>query len=818
MNISYNWLKEYIDTDYNARQVADMLTFSGLEVESTQDTESIKGGLDKYFIGKVLTCEKHPNSDHLHITTVDVGKQEPLHIVCGAPNVAAGQLVVVATIGAKVYDNDDCFEIKKSKLRGEVSEGMICSAKELQLSDDNSGILVLEDGLPGTPANEYFKIKHDTILTIGLTANRSDATSHIGVARDLAAIISCQDNKKIELKIPSVEQFKVDSQENDIKITIDENLCGRYSGICISSVEVKESPSWLKEHLNSVGIRPINNIVDVTNFVLMEIGQPLHSFDLDKIKGNTIEVKTLPKDTKFVTLDSLERKLNGQEAMVCNAVEPMCMAGIFGGKDSSITNETKNVFIESAYFVPSVIRKAAKYHQLSTDASFRYERGCDPNITIYALKRAAMLIQSIAGGRISSDIIDVYPKKVERASIDLSFNYLDSLVGQKIERDKIRMILEGLNIEIQTMDDNHLVALVPTNKVDVTRACDIVEEILRIYGYNNIATPQSVKSSLSYTPKPDREKIQTVITYYLADNGFNETMNNSLTPISYYQNNEDYPIEQSVHILNPLSSDLALMRQTLLYGGLESVAFNLNHKISNIKIFEFGNCYKKNIGVDDNLSVDKRYNQTTHLSIMLCGKSSEDSWQVKPKDLDFFYLKNIVYNVLRRLRLDTSDFVQQPKDVNFLSEGITLVNKQSNKVAAILGKVSTEVLKTFDIKAAVYYADIYWDNVIKMMPKKEIQYASISKYPSVRRDLALILDKDISFEQVETIVKGTNKKLIKDVNLFDVYTSLKEVDKKQYAISLMIEDDSKTLTDKQIESVVNSVVKALGDKLGARLR
>ncbi len=818
MNISYNWLKEYIDTDYSANQVADMLTFSGLEVEDIENTVSIKGGLDKYFIGKVLTCEKHPNSDHLHITTVDIGKPEPLHIVCGAPNVAAGQIVVVATIGAKVYDKDDCFEIKKSKLRGEVSEGMICSSKELQLSDDNSGIMVLEEGIPGTPAKDYFKIKQDTILSIGLTANRSDATSHIGVARDLAAIISCRDNKKVELNIPSVEDFKIDTQENDIKITIDESLCGRYSGICISSVEVKESPSWLKEHLNSIGIRPINNIVDITNFVLMEVGQPLHSFDLDKIKGNTIEVKTLPKGTKFTTLDSIERELNGQEAMICNSIEPMCLAGIFGGKDSSITNQTKNVFIESAYFIPSVIRKAAKYHQLSTDASFRYERGCDPNITIYALKRAAMLIKSIAGGRISSNIIDIYPKQIARPRIDLSFAYLDSLVGQQIERDKIKRILEGLNIEIETMDDNRLVALVPTNKVDVTRACDIVEEILRIYGYNNIAISQSLKSSLSYTPKPDREKIQSIITSYLADNGFNETMNNSLTPISYYQNNEDYPIEQSVHILNPLSSDLALMRQTLLYGGLESVAFNLNHKISNIKIFEFGNCYKKNVGVDDNLSVDKRYNQTTHLSIMLCGKSFEDSWQDKPKDLDFFYLKNIVYNVLKRLRIDNSDFKQQDKDVSFLSEGITLVNKQSNKIAAILGKVSMETLKIFDIKSPVYYADIYWDNIIKMMPKKEIQYNSISKFPSVKRDLALVVDKDISFETIETIVKDTNKKLIKNINLFDVYTSLKEVDKKQYAISLTIEDDSKTLTDKQIETVVNNVVKALGDKLGARLR
>lgn len=818
MNISYNWLKEYVPTDHNAQEVADMLTFSGLEVEETKKVESVKGGLDKYFIGKVLTCIAHPNSDHLHITTVDIGQEEPLHIVCGAPNVAAGQIVVIATLGAKIYDNDDCFDIKKSKLRGEISEGMICSEKELQLGNNHDGILVLKDGIPGTPAKEYFNIKDDTILQIGLTANRNDAASHLGVGRDLVAVLAAQKGEKVELKVPSVEDFKIDSKENNINLKIDETLCGRYSGLCISGVEVKESPAWLKEHLNAVGIRPINNIVDITNFVLMEVGQPLHSFDLDKIEGGTIEVKTLPDGKKFITLDGVERKLNGKEAMICNSKEPMCLAGILGGKDSGITEQTKNIFIESAYFNPVVIRKAAKYHRLSTDASFRYERGCDPNITIYALKRAAMLIKSVAGGKITSDIIDVYPKIKERAKIDLEFDYIDAIVGMHMEKDKIKTILEGLNIEIASMDDKHLVALVPTDKVDVTRPCDLVEEILRIYGYDKIDFPKNVKSSLSYTPKPDKEKIQNIITSYLADNGFNETINNSLTPISYYDNNEDFPIDYSVHILNSLSNDLALMRQTLLYGALEVVAFNINHKISNIKTFEVGNCYKKNIGVPNDLGVDKRYAQNKHLAIIVSGKTSEESWQEKPKDLDFFYLKNIVINVFKRLRIDTKNLIQQDKNVTYLSEGITFVNKESKKILAILGKVSSKTLKSFDIKSDIYYADIHWDNVIRIMPKKEVKYENISKFPSVRRDLALIVDKDTTFESVETLVRVCDKKLIKDVNLFDVYTGLKELNKKQYAISLTIQDDNKTLTDKQIEAIVNKVTKILADKLGAKLR
>ncbi len=818
MKISYNWLKQYVPTTHNAQEVADLLTFSGLEVEGLEKIESIKGGLEKYVIGKVLTCVAHPNSDHLHITTVDVGGAEPLHIVCGAPNVAAGQIVVVATIGAKVYDGDECFEIKKSKLRGEPSEGMICSEKELQLSDNHEGIMVLNDGIPGTPAKEYFHLEEDTILEIGLTANRSDATSHIGVGRDLVAILASQRNEKVDLIVPSVEEFKVDNNSKPVTINIDESLCGRYSGVTISNVEVKESPKWLKERLDAVGIRSINNVVDITNFVLMEVGQPLHAFDLDKVQGNEINVKTMPEGTKFVTLDGVERKLNGKEAMVCNAKEPMCLGGIFGGEDSGVTMQTKNIFLESAYFNPVVIRKGAKYHGLSTDASFRYERGADPNITVYALKRAAMLIKELAGGEISCEINDVYPKVIERACIDLSFDYLDSLIGKIIERNKIKDILEGLNIEVKDIDDKHLIALVPTNKVDVTRPCDLAEEILRIYGYNNIDFPYNVKSSLSYNPKPDKEKIQYTITSFLAANGFNETMNNSLSVGAYYENNEDYPAEKSVKILNALSSDLNVMRQTLLYSGLEVLAFNLNRNVSNLKTFEFGNCYQKNIGAPDNLNVEKRFKEEKHLSLFVTGKLSNDSWQGKAQNADFFYLKNIVFNVLQRLRININNIEQKDCEAKYLSQGLSLVNKESKKVIAELGSVNNDLKKRFDIKQDVFYADLNWDAIIKIMPKKEVQYANISKFPAVKRDLALVVDKDTSFASIEQIVKDCDKKLIKSVTLFDEYTKLQEADKKQYAISIILQDEEKTLNAKQIEAVTDKVVKTLEDKIGAKLR
>lgn len=820
MKISYNWLREYVPTQQSAEKVAQLLTFSGLEVEGVEKVESIKGGMEKYVIGKVLTCVAHPNSDHLHLTTVDVGQGKILKIVCGAPNVDKDQKVVVATIGAKVYSEDDCYEIKKSKLRGEESEGMICSEKELGLGNNHDGIMVLKgDVEPGTPAKTYFNVKDDYIFEIGLTANRSDATSHLGVGRDLVAILKSQMNEQQPLLIPSVDEFAIDDNKNNIDIKIDTNLCGRYSGLTISGVTVEQSPEWLKEHLRSIGIRPINNIVDATNFVLMEVGQPLHSFDLDKIKGNTIEVKTLEKGTHFTTLDGIDRELNGKEAMVCNSEEPMCLGGIFGGKDSGITDTTKNVFIESAYFNPVVIRKAAKYHTLQTDASFRYERGADPNITVYALKRVAILIKEIAGGKISSQIFDVYPKTFEKARINLDFNYLDTLVGKKIERNKIKEILLALNIQVENFSDTSLTAIIPTNKVDVTRPCDLVEEILRIYGYNNVDFSENIKSCVNYDIKPNPEKIQNIITSYLANNGFNETMNNSLTKIAYYENNIDFPLDNSVKILNALSKELALMRQTLLYGGLEVLSYNINRQISDIKIFEFGNCYEKELGVDDSLSVDKRYKEEKHLSILTTGKSSKESWQKNQNDTDFFYLKNIALNILQKLRVDINRLEIININKSYFQQGLEFIQKDNKKAIMFIGEVSCSTRKLFDIKQNVYYCDMNWNNVMRLIPKKEVQYQNISRFPEVRRDLALVIDSNVSFLDIEKLAFATEKKLLKKVGLFDEYKGDKlPQGKKQYAVSFILQDEEKTLNDKQIESIMNKLLKSFEDKLGAKLR
>lgn len=819
MKISYNWLREYVPTTQSAENVAKLLTFSGLEVEGLEKVESIKGGLDKYFVGHVLTCEAHPNSDHLHITTVDVGEGRILNIVCGAPNIAAGQKVVVATVGAVVYDEEGSFTIKKSKLRGAESEGMICSEKELQLGNNHDGILVLPaEAKEGTPAKEYFNIKEDTILEIGLTANRSDATSHLGVGRDLVAILASQVKEQQPLNTPSVEAFKVDEVTEQVSINIDTNLCGRYSGLVIKGVEVKESPAWLKEHLNAIGIRPINNIVDITNFVLMETGQPLHAFDWDKVDGKSINVKTLDKGTKFVTLDGIERELNGKEALVCSATQPMCLGGIFGGKDSGITEQTTNIFVESAYFNPVVIRKAARFHGLQTDASFRYERGADPNITIYALKRAALLIKELAGGKIASEINDVYPTEIKRARIELSYSYLDTLIGQTIERGEIENILNGLNIEIESKNEEGLVALIPTNKVDVTRPCDLAEEILRIYGYDKINFSEQIRSSVNYIQKPDREKVQNTITSYLADNGFNETMNNSLTKVAYYEDNKDFPIEKSVQIINALSKDLALMRQTLLYGGLEVLSYNINRKVSDIKIFEFGNCYEKSLNCPDDQPVDKRYKEEKHLSMLTTGKAAQESWQGKQQDTDFFYLKNMVMNVLRRLRVNEDKLEIKEAEADYLQQGIVIINKENKKQVAILGILSQKVKKAFDIKQNVFYADLNWNTVLKMLPKKEVTYENISKFPEVRRDLALVLDEQVSFAEIEKVAFEVEKKLLKKVNLFDEYRGMNLAGKKQYAVSFILQDEQKTLNDKQIDAIMDKLLKAFETKLGAKLR
>ena len=821
MKISYNWLRQYVDINISAEKVAELLTFGGLEVEGVERIETIKGGLRNYFVGEVLTCEMHPNSDHLHLTTVDVGGERPLNIVCGAPNVAKGQKVIVATIGAKVYTSDEeFFEIKKSKLRGELSEGMICSEKELGLSDNNDGIMVLKDNpQSGTPAAAYFDIEEDFVFEIGLTANRSDATSHIGVGRDLVALLKAQLNENKHLSVPSVDGFKADSTlHNDVEISIDTDLCKRYSAVTISGVKVADSPKWLADSLRVIGIRPINNIVDATNFVLMEIGQPLHAFDLNKVKGGRIEVKTLPEGTKFTTLDGVERTLNGREAMVCNAEEAMCMGGIYGGLKSGVSTETTEVLIESAYFDPVVIRKAAKAHTLKTDASFRYERGADPNITVYALKRVAMLIKEIAGGEISSDIKDVYPTKIEPVRVELNYEKMDSLIGKSIDRVLVKDILKSLDIQVASDDEKGLVVVVPTNKVDVTRPCDVIEEILRIYGYDNVEISDTVKSCLNQTTKPDRDKIQNIVSDYLAANGFNETMNNSLTKLSYYEENKDFPAEESVTVLNALSKDLGQMRQTLLYGLLETAEYNINRKVSDLRLFEFGNCYKKNLKTFDSDCITKRYDQSKHLALLTTGKSAE-SWQAGRQATDFFFLKNIFENVLTQLRIDGSRFAVEQIENGYYQYALAYTNRESKKVVATIGRLRNVVCKAFDIKQEVFYADVDWDLLFKLIPAKSVKYEEISKFPEVRRDLALVVNKDVSFAQIEVVAYQTEKKLLKSVSLFDVYTGDKLPENtKQYAIAFVLQDKERTLTDKQIENVMQKLLKAFEQKLNASLR
>ena len=819
MKISYNWLKKYVDTNVSAEEIANLLTFGGLEVEDVELVESIKGGLKNFFVGEVLSCVMHPNSDHLHITKVDVGREEPLNIVCGAPNVAEGQKVIVATVGAKIYEeNGECFEIKKSKLRGEPSEGMICSEKELCLSDNHDGILVLDPSAKvGTPAKEYFNIEEDYVFEIGLTANRSDATSHIGVARDLVALLKSQLNEDKALNLPEVEDFKVEECSENININIDTNLCKRYSAVVIKGVEVKDSPKWLADSLRTIGLRPVNNIVDVTNFVLMEIGQPLHAFDFAKVKGNEINVKALEKDTVFTTLDGVERKLNGKEAMVCNAEEAMCMGGIYGGLDSGVSEKTTDVLLESAYFDPVVIRKGAKYHTLKTDASFRYERGADPNITLYALKRAALLIKEVAGGKISSEIVDVYPEPILPKRIELSFERMDSLIGKKLDRDMVKEILTNLNIETICNEDG-LTAVIPTNKVDVTRECDLIEEILRIYGYNNVEISASMKNCISQSPKPNPEKIQAFVSDLLSAKGFNETMNNSLTKISYYENNADFPQEKSVLVLNALSKDLGQMRQTLLYGQLETISYNINRKTSDLRLFEFGNCYEKNIESFESSEITKRYIEHKHLAMLTTGKSIE-SWQAKRVDEDFYYLKNILNNIFLELRVNTSRFeLKQIENESYLY-ALAYIARDSKKTIATVGMLKPSLCKKWDIKQSVFYADVDWTLLYKYIPSSSVRYSEISKFPEVRRDLALVVKEEVTFGEMEALAYQTEKKLLKKVSLFDVYKGDKLPEgHKQYALSFVLQDNEKTLTDKQIEAIMSKLLKTFEQKLDAKLR
>ena len=822
MKISYNWLKQYINCEYSAEKVSEVLTSTGLEVEDLTPFESVKGSLKGVVVGKVLTCVEHPNSDHLHITTVDCGGDEPLHIVCGAPNVAAGQKVLVATIGCELWKGDESFVIKKGKIRGEVSEGMICAEDELQLGSSHDGIMVLPDDYEvGKPAAFYFPVEQDYTIEIGLTANRSDATSHIGSARDLVAALNQREKTtQYHLVIPSVDDFKIDNNNNNIEVEVENTAaCPRYSGLTISGVKVAESPAWLKNRLAAVGIRSINNIVDITNYVLMEVGQPMHAFDADKVTGKKIVVKCMPKDTPFVTLDGVERKLTDTNLMICNAEEPMCIAGVFGGEKSGVTMETTNIFLESAYFNPTSIRKTAKYHGLQTDASFRYERGADPNITIFALKRAAMLIKELAGGTISSEIKDVKNGDFTPAQVDLKFAYLNKVAGQEIDKTQAVNILKSLECEVVEQNDEHVVVNVPTCKVDVTRPADVVEEILRIYGYDNIAIPTRINASISRTNKPDANKLQQKISDMLVANGFYEIMNNSLTKAAYSTAFEAFDEDKNVKILNPLSSDLNVMRQTLMWGGLESIAFNQNRKMNDMKFFEFGNVYFfDSKAVQDEQHTLAPYSEHYCLDLFLTGNKQEELWSNQAKAVDFFDLKQYVMSVLQHMKFDLNAI--EAKEGVLSHFDYSTVYMIDGQEIATFGKLSKKTLKQLDVKKDVFYATFNWTLMLQSIAKAaEIQFVALPKFPSVRRDLAMIFDKNVNFDEVKKVAMKAENKILQSMSLFDVYEGEKiPAGKKQYAMSFVLMSTTTTLTDKVIEKTMSKIQGALEQQLNAVLR
>ena len=852
MNISFDWLKEYVDIeDMTPQQLDDLLTFSGLEVDSMEKVETIKGGLEHVVIAQVLTCEPHPDSDHLHLTTVDVGGERPLNIVCGAPNVAAGQKVVCAQIGTKIYTSDtEYYEIKKGKLRGAVSEGMLCAADELQLGTDHAGIMVLPDDAPvGMPAKEYFHVKDDCLLEVAITANRMDAISHIGVARDVVAVRNTREGKQLKIKWPEVDgsvccNTVATNPKEAIRVTVEEpELCPRYTGITLRNVKVGESPEWLQNRLRTVGLRPINNVVDVTNFVMMEVGQPLHAFDADQIAGGHVIVKRLPQGTKFVTLDGVERTLDARDLMICNEKEGMCIAGVFGGLKSGTTMETKNVFLESAFFNPVSIRKTSQRHTLKTDASYRYERTCDPNITEWALRRAVKLIRELAGGDICGQMVDLYPNKIERPTVEVNFRRMFDLVGQDIPLEAVRTALTSLDIEIVREDAEGMTLKVPTCKADVTRECDIVEEIMRIYGYNNIHIGTTVNSCLSYGKKPDPRKLKNAVSDYLTDNGFSEIMNNSLTKSEYYDENPDFPADRCIPIINPLSKELNVMRQTLLYSGLECIARNINFRILDQKLYEFGRGYQKaltektespeiRIDSDDSvrekddsdgsvreLPVTKRFSETEHVSIFMTGNMTPESWKMKPAETDFFYLKAYVMDILHRMRVNMGRVEMVPTQYKFFAEGLDIVQRDSKKLLGTIGRIGRETLKKMDIKQPVFYADLNWTLLLKQYPTKEVLYQEVAKFPEVRRDLALILKKDVTFAAIEQAAMLCEKKLLKRVNLFDVYEGKGIADgHKSYAVSFILQDKDKTFNDKQIEATMAKIQKTLETQLGAKVR
>lgn len=824
MNISYNWLKRYIDLKDDAQAVANILTSIGLEVGTVEQVETIRGGLRGLVVGEVLTCEPHPNSDHLHLTTVNIGT-EVLPIVCGAPNVAAGQKVVVATIGTVLYDGDQSFTIKKGKLRGEDSFGMLCAEDEIGVGTSHDGIIVLPAETPvGMKASDYYHVDNDTLIEVDITPNRSDAACHYGVARDLYAYYRAH-GQQVALTKPAVDGFKVDNHNLDIKVQIENTeACPRYTGVSIQNVTVQESPDWLKQALSTIGLRPINNIVDVTNFVLHECGQALHAFDADKIKGHQVIVKCAAQGQKFVTLDGVEREMSDKDLMICNAQEPMCIAGVFGGLDSGVTEQTTNVFLESAYFDPVSIRKTSRRHQLQTDASFRYERGCDPNNTLYVLKRAALLIQEVAGGQIAMDISDNGQTTFDPWPVTIDIERVNSLIGKAIGEDQIETILRALEIEIYSKDGSIWQLGVPRYRVDVQRECDVVEDILRIYGFNNIEFPEKLNTSLSYNTKPNPVQLQTRISEQLTAQGFYEIMNNSLTKVAYYEPLQQMPLAQCVTIMNPLSQDLGVMRQTLLFGGLESIARNINRKNGDLKLYEFGNCYHYN-GELKNKNPEliqndplKAYSEEMHLGLWLTGNKAAQSWISKSEKSTFYQLRAYVNNILVRLGVAIDKVNVERLESELYDDGL-VIKAPNGKALGLIGIVARKVLKMMDIDQTVFYADLDWKQLLKQNKQYKAVIEDLPKYPEVKRDFALLVDKNIEFADLARAAFDTERKLLKNVFLFDVYEGKNlEEGKKSYALSFILQDKENTLKDKQIEFIMSRLQKTFEDKFNATLR
>ena len=824
MNISYNWLKRYIALPDSAEKVAQILTSLGLEVGKVEKVQTIKGGLEGLVVGEVITCVDHPNSDHLHITTTRVAPDaEPLQIVCGAPNVAAGQKVIVATVGTVLYDGDEKFTIKKGKIRGEESLGMICAEDEIGVGNNHDGIMVLPADTPvGMPAKEYFGVEDDTLIEVDITPNRADGASHYGVARDLYAYYQAK-GIDIALTKPSVEDFQVQSNALPIEVVVENaQACPRYTGVSIKGVTIQESPDWLKKALNTIGIRPINNVVDVTNFVLHEMGQALHSFDADKIKGNKVIVKNASEGQKFITLDGVERTLSAADLMICNAEEPMCIAGVFGGQDSGISETTTNVFLESAYFDPVSIRKTARRHQLSTDASFRYERGCDPNNTLYVLKRAALLIQEVAGGEIAMEVSDNGKTAWDFFPVALSLNRVYGLIGKNIGEQTVETILRALEVEIYSQEGDLWQIGVPCYRTDVQRECDVIEDILRIYGYDNVEFPAKLNTSLSYSQKPNPQQLQRRIAEQLTAQGFNEILNNSLTKVSYYESLQTMALDQCVKIMNPLSQDLGVMRQTLLFGGLESIARNVNRKNSDLRLYEFGNCYhyKSNPAALEHNPTNPliEYTEEPHLGIWLTGNKTMSSWVAKEEKSSFYQLRAFVNNILIRLGVDLAKTKMEPLHSELYDNGLIIYAPNGKQIATI-GIVAYTIRKQFDIDQEVFYADLDWNQLMRQNKQYKAVINDLPKYPEVKRDFALLVDKSVKFADLAAAAIAAEKKLLKQVTLFDVYEGKNlEAGKKSYALSFILQDAENTLKDKQIEAIMSKLQKLFEDKFGAKLR